>query len=202
MKKIKAANLVIIGASTGGPSALKELLSEIKINFPFAIIIVQHMTGKSTEILASQLDKAFEFKVKEAINEEEITAGTVFIAPGDRHLLIKSNGTFQISSAGEINGYRPCIDVTMQSAAQAFGCCVTGVILSGMGNDGTEGLTSIINSCGDTFAQSIETCVVSSMPNSAIKKNIVQKIGSPKEIGKWLIEPKVKKYLITGKLKK
>jgi len=127
-------SIVVIGASTGGPLALKDLLSSIvKANktFNFALVIVQHMPEKFTGILANQFDRLFPFSVREARDSEALTPGTVLIAPGDRHLLILPDKTVKITMTQEIKGCRPSIDVALQSAAQAFGSNTTGVILSG-----------------------------------------------------------------------
>lgn len=184
--------IVVIGASTGGPLALKALLAAMEetgfgIDSLFSVVIVQHMPEGFTEILAEQFDNMFSFKIKEAEHNEFTRRGTVFIAPGNRHLLIESDGRIQINMAEEVKGHRPSIDVTMQSAAQSFGNRVTGVILSGMGDDGAKGMLSIKTRCGATYAQSSETCVIDTMPVSAIKQNIIEKIGSPADIGRWLI---------------
>lgn len=178
--------VVIIGASTGGPLALKELLGNLRVGFKFAIIIVQHMPEGFTNILAQQFDRLFPFPVRETASGEQPEPGTVLIAPGDRHLLFASDGSIQINKMDKINGNRPCIDVAMQSAAQIFGDRTAAVILSGMGVDGTQGMMAIKNNCGITFAQSAATSVVDSMPGSVVNKNLSQRVGSPEQIGHWL----------------
>jgi len=182
------SRLVVIGASTGGPLALKDLLSSLKEDFSFSIVIVQHMPKGFTAILAEQFDRLFSFPVSEARNREYLSSGTVLVAPADRHLLINSNGIVRITMTAEVNGHRPSIDVAMQSAAQTFGSDTAGVLLSGMGIDGIQGLTAIKHNCGATFAQSKETCVIDTMPYGAIKQGIVERVGSPAEIGGWLTE--------------
>lgn len=189
--KTKFYQIVIIGASTGGPLALKALLTALGKetafrNNPFPVIIVQHMPEGFTEILATQFNRIFPFPVKEAADGDGLSAGTVLVAPGNRHLIVKMDGTVGITNAPEINGHRPSIDVTMQSAAHAFGNHVTGVILSGMGDDGAQGLLAIKSNCGKTFAQTRDSCVIDTMPYSAIRLGIVQQIGDPEEIGRWL----------------
>ncbi|MDM8523352.1 chemotaxis-specific protein-glutamate methyltransferase CheB [Desulfococcaceae bacterium HSG8] len=185
--KSPASKIVVIGASTGGPLALKSLLSSLGRNFPFPLVIVQHMPEGFTKILSEQFNRIFSFPVREARQGDALYPGTVIIAPGNRHLLILPNGTVQLSMTPAVNGHRPSVDVTMQSAAQVFGSYATGVILSGMGNDGARGLLAVSHHCGNTFAQSGETCVVDSMPASAIEKGIVERVGSPAEIGRWLL---------------
>ena len=182
------SHLVVVGASTGGPLALKDLLSSLKEDFPFPLLIVQHMPEGFTATMAAQFDRLFSFPVREAAQDEPLSPGTVLVAPGDRHLLISPEGNIQISRGSAINGHRPSIDVAMQSAAQAFGRYTTGVLLSGMGTDGTQGLLAIRHNGGATLAQSKETCVINTMPESAVRKGIVQQVGSPLEIGRWLTE--------------
>ena len=185
------ARIVIIGASTGGPLALKDLLSSLgkmekfKTD-PFPVVIVQHMPEGFTAILAAQFDRLFPFPVREAEQGDFLSPGTVLIAPGDRHLLICPDYTILLNMAPPVNGQRPSVDVTMQSAAQVFRLYTTGVILSGMGDDGTQGLVAIKNNCGITFAQTEETCVVDTMPSSATEKGVVERTGSPADIGRWV----------------
>ena len=180
------SGVVIVGASTGGPLALKALLGSLPNHFPFALIIVQHMPEGFTSTLAAQFDRLFPFPVMEACQGELLSPGKVLLAPGDCHLVICSDGSVLITRAEKINDVRPSIDVTMQSAAQIFGKRVTGVVLSGMGSDGTQGLLTIKRHGGTTYAQSIETCVIQSMPETAIEKGVVRRVGTPAEIGSWL----------------
>ena len=182
------SGLVVIGASAGGPVALKDLLSSLRIDFSFPLVIVQHMPEGFTAVLASQFNRQFSFPVREAVHGDYLSPGTVMIAPGNRHFLICSDGATQTSLTPAVNGHRPSIDVTMQSAAQIFGSYTTGVLLSGMGIDGIQGLLAIKQKCGTTFAQSRETCVIDTMPYTAIKKGIVQRVGSPTDIAHWLTE--------------
>ncbi len=198
---LASERIVVVGASTGGPLALKEMLSSLDPAFNFPMVIVQHMPERFTAILASQFGRIFPFPVKEASHGSPMIPGTVLIAPGNRHVLISSDHCVHLSSAPEVNGHRPSIDVTMQSAARIFSSRCIGVILSGMGHDGAEGLLAIYSSSGMTFAQSSESCVVDSMPMSAIQKGIVHYTGSPAEIGRWLTEKTLKKSPAAIKVK-
>jgi two-component system chemotaxis response regulator CheB len=182
----RVSPLVIVGSSTGGPLALKILLSTLEQDFPFAMIIVQHMPEGFTATLAAQFDRLYPFPVREARPGEILTPGTVLVAPGDRHLIIRGDGSVLISKVGKIKGSRPSIDAAMQSAARTHGRSLTGVILSGMGTDGSEGMAAIRRCGGSTYAQSQETCVIASMPKAAVEEGVVQRIGSPAEIGSWL----------------
>lgn len=181
-----ATRVAVVGASTGGPLAVKALLSSLKAEFDFSVLIVQHMPGGFTSILAEQFDRSFPFPVKEAADGDFMIPGAAYIAPGDRHLLVERGGVIRVEDSREINGHRPSIDVAMQSAAQVFGSNTIGVVLSGMGDDGTQGMLAIKHNCGTMFAQSPETCVIDSMPDSAIANVPVQKVGTPEDIGKWL----------------
>ena len=179
---------VVVGASTGGPLAIKELLTSLNENFSFAMIIVQHMPEGFTATFASQLDRLFPFSVREAVDNEPLRPGEVVIAKGDHHLIIRSDGRVQITREAAVHGYRPSINATMQSAAHTFGNDVTGVILSGMGDDGANGMLTIKHQGGRTFAQSLASCVLETMPETVIKQGIADRVGTPAEIGGWLCE--------------
>lgn len=181
--------LVLVGASTGGPLAVRALLSALPPSPPFPVVIVQHIPAGFTALLADQLDRRLPFPVFEARDGDFLAAGIAFVAPGDRHLLIRPDGTVSVTASAPVrDGHRPSADVTFQSAAMAFGSRVTGIILSGMGDDGTRGLATIAANRGTTYVQAPETCVVESMPRAAIAQNIVQRVGSPDEIGRWLLD--------------
>jgi two-component system chemotaxis response regulator CheB len=180
--------LVVVGASTGGPLALRELLSALGRDFPFAIVIVQHMPPGFTAAMAAHFDRLFPFPVREAGRGDWLRPGAVLVAPGDRHLVIDSKGRVFLSAAAGRRGYVPSIDVTMESAAQRSGRYATGVLLSGMGGDGVQGLKEILSHGGRTFAQSRETCVIDSMPAAAIERGVAHRVGSPAQIADWLSE--------------
>lgn len=184
--------VVVIGASTGGPVALRELLGVLSADFPLPIVIVQHIPEAFTDILASQLDRNVPLRVKEADNAERLRHGFVYVAPGDHHLLFHSSGRIKLNRGPAINGHRPAIDVTMQSAAQLFGADTIGVVLTGMGADGTLGLVAIHAKGGKTFAQDAATCVVNGMPQRAIERGVVEYVGTPHQIATQL-QTKVKR---------
>jgi len=182
------SNLIVIGASTGGPVAIKELLLFLNCDFFFPIVIVQHMPERFTAILANQLNQQFSFCVREASHGEYLTPGVIFVAPGGRHLLICPDRSVDLTMKPAVNGYRPSIDVTMESAARVYGLHATGILLSGMGTDGINGLAAIKQNNGTTYAQSKETCVIDVMPCMAVQKGVVQQVGSPADIAHWLNE--------------
>ena len=183
-----ASELLIIGASTGGPTALRELLAQLPRDFSLPIVIVQHMPAAFTGVLAAPLDRHLELKVREAWDNDPLLPGTVLIAPGGRHLKIQPDNTVALFDAPKVLGHRPSIDVTMKSAVQAIGGRVAGVILTGMGEDGATGLAEIHSAGGATFAQQGDTCVVNGMPGKAIELGAADNVGSPIEIGRQLAE--------------
>ena len=181
-------DVVVIGASTGGPAALRELLCELPADFPLPIIVVQHLPPTFTNALAMQLDRQLELTVKEATHGDALEPGVVLIAPGDQHLLVSSELTIELNDGPKIDGNRPAIDVTLQSVTQTCGSRAIGVLLTGMGEDGANGLSLLKKKGGTTFAQSEESCVVFGMPRRAIELDAAQHIGSPQEIGLQLAE--------------
>jgi two-component system chemotaxis response regulator CheB len=182
------SHLIVIGGSTGGPLALKEMLFFLSIDFFIPIVIVQHIPERFSAILADQLNQQFSFCVREASHGEYLTPGVIFVAPGGKHLLICPDRRVDLNLEPAVNGYRPSIDVTMESAAQVYGLNATGILLSGMGADGIKGLAAIKQNNGTTYAQSKETCVIDVMPCMAVQKGVVQKVGSPADIAHWLNE--------------
>jgi two-component system chemotaxis response regulator CheB len=180
------SGVVVIGASTGGPVALRELLSNLPADFPAAVIIVQHMPATFTGVLAAQLDRQVPFKVKEAEVGDRLQPGLVLVAPGGYHLLLRPDSQVELNQGPEIEGHRPSIDVTMQSVAQLYGARAKGVVLTGMGNDGSLGLVSIRAKGGKTFAQDADSCVVNGMPRRAIEKGIVDHVAPPAKIARLL----------------
>jgi two-component system chemotaxis response regulator CheB len=180
------SGVVVIGASTGGPVALRELLSNLPADFPAAVIIVQHMPATFTGVLAAQLDRQVAFKVKEAEAGDRLQPGLALVAPGGYHLLLRPDSQVELNQGPEIEGHRPSIDVTMQSVAQLYGTRAKGVVLTGMGNDGSLGLVSIRAKGGKTFAQDANSCVVNGMPQRAIEKGVVDHVAPPAKIARLL----------------
>ncbi len=179
--------IIVIGASTGGPVALRQMLSALPPDFPHTILIVQHLPASFTTVLAEQLNEQVSLSVKEALDGDQLTRSTVFITPGGAHLQIDDNGTVKFFEGEQINGYRPSINVTMQSVAEAFGARARGILLTGAGGDGVEGLAAIRHFGGKTFAQAPETCAVESMPQRAIETGVVDHVAAPEHIARLLL---------------
>lgn len=182
------ADLVVIGASTGGPLALRLLIAELPSDLRLPVMIVQHIPASFTGVLAAQLDRHSRLPVREAESGERLAAGQVYVAPGGRHLLIGRDGRLALAPGPEVGGHCPSVDVTLQSAAQAFGSRTIGVLLSGMGSDGVEGLRAVRAKGGRTFAQDAASCVVAGMSQRAIEAGLVDVVASPPELGRLLGE--------------
>jgi len=171
--------IIAIGISTGGPNALQFVLSQIPADFQSTIIVVQHMPEGFTEMFAKRLDECCALEIQEARSGDLLLAGRVLICPGNRHIMVRRmpRGDMVVLSDGPpVNGHRPSADVLFHSVAQEFGLTVVGVLMTGMGDDGAEGLGAIKAAGGMTIAQSEDTCVVSGMPRAAILKGYANKI--------------------------
>ena len=174
-----ATKVVAIGISTGGPQALQYLLPQLPADFPGTILIVQHMPDNFTEMFARRLDEACAIRVKEAQSGDLLQAGRALICPGNRHMKIKKmqlGDVVVLNEEAKVNGHRPSVDVLFHSVAEEFGNRSVGVIMTGMGDDGAEGLGAIKVAGGVTIAQSEESCVVYGMPKAAIERSYATRI--------------------------
>jgi two-component system chemotaxis response regulator CheB len=183
--------VIAIGISTGGPNALQYLLSQIPGDFPAAFVIVQHMPEGFTEMFARRLDECCALEVQEAKSGDLLLAGRALICPGNRHMMVRRmpRGEMVVLSDGPtINGHRPSVDVLFHSVAQEFALTAVGLIMTGMGDDGAEGLGAIKAAGGITLAQSEETCVVSGMPRAAMLKGYVNKVLPLDGIAAYLVK--------------
>ncbi len=170
--------VIAIGASTGGTEALKTVLTRMPPNAP-GIVVVQHMPAKFTTSFSERLDSLCSMEVKEAADGDSVINGRVLIAPGNYHMLLRRSGTryyVQVKQGPMIHHQRPSVDVLFKSAAKHAGRNCLGIILTGMGADGAEGLLTMKEAGARTLAQNEETCVVFGMPKEAIKLGAVEKV--------------------------
>jgi two-component system chemotaxis response regulator CheB len=170
--------LIVVGASTGGTDAIRELLLHLPPDSP-GVLITQHMPAGFTKSFAARLDSLCRLTVKEAEDRERVQAGHVYIAPGDRHLRVLRNGTGYLTSldAGEpVNRHRPSVEVLFRSAAQQAGANVIGVMLTGMGKDGAAAMREMKCAGAYNFAQDEQSCVVFGMPREAIAAGAVDEV--------------------------
>jgi two-component system chemotaxis response regulator CheB len=187
---VAPSRIIAVGISTGGPNALQYLLTQIPADFPAAIVIVQHMPEGFTDMFARRLDECCALDVQEAKSGDLLVAGRVLICPGNRHMMVRRMPRGEmvvLSDSPPINGHRPSVDVLFHSVAQEFGLTAVGVLMTGMGEDGAEGLGAIKAAGGMTIAQSEETCVVSGMPRAAILKGFASKVLPLDSMGSYLV---------------
>lgn len=187
--RVPATGVVVIGASTGGPVALRQLVSELPADFPRPVVVVQHIPRSFTRALAQQLDRHTPLTVGPAEDGATLRSGHIYIAPGNVHLLLTSDGSMHYNLGPTIHGHRPAIDITMQSAARAFGDRACGVLLTGMGVDGADGMRAIHLAGGVTLAQDEASSVVWGMPQRAYQQGSVSRLATPPEIARQLALP-------------
>ena len=167
--------LIVIGASTGGTEAIKEILVKLPADAP-AILVTQHMPENFTKSFADRLNSLCKISVKEAEHNERILPGHAYIAPGNSHLLLKRSGTHYIAELNQgplVNRHRPSVDVLFRAAANIAGANALGIILTGMGKDGMQGMLEMRQAGSYTIAQDEASCVVFGMPKEAIAAGAV-----------------------------
>ncbi len=168
--------VVVLAASTGGPATLMQLVPQFAVGFPAALLVVQHMPGAFTSQFAEQLASVSQLPVKQAENGEFLRAGQVYVCPGDNHLRVVAPGRVALDGGPRIGGYRPSIDVALESISALTGRNATVVILTGMGNDGARGAMAIQENGGLVLAQDESTSVIFGMPAEAIKTGAVEQV--------------------------
>ncbi|APX93002.1 chemotaxis response regulator protein-glutamate methylesterase [Halomonas sp. 1513] len=186
---ITSEKLLIIGASTGGTEAIRQVLEPLPANSP-AILITQHMPGGFTRSFAERLDKLCRITVKEAQDGERVLPGHAYIAPGDQHLeLVRSGANYvaRLNDGPPVNRHRPSVDVLFDSAAKHAGRNAIGVLLTGMGKDGARGLLTMRQAGAVTLAQDEASCVVFGMPREAIALGGASEVVSLDEIAPRLM---------------
>jgi two-component system chemotaxis response regulator CheB len=170
--------VVCIGASTGGTQSLQAVLEELPADCP-GIVIVQHMPEKFTEAFARRLDSLCAVEVKEAANGDTVLRGRVLIAPGNRHTLLQRAGAryyVEVRDGPLVSRHRPSVDVLFRSAAHSAGSNAVGIIMTGMGDDGAQGLLEMRQAGAYTIAQDEASCIVFGMPKEAIGRGAAEKV--------------------------
>lgn len=180
--------VVVIGASTGGPPALAVILKALPPDFPFPIAIVQHIAPGFVTGLAQWLNRDAPFSAKVATNEEFLKAGTVYLAPDNAHLEIGADKKILLSDGPPVRGHRPSVDRLMESAARSYGRQTVGVLLTGMGSDGAEGLKRIRAAGGKTIVQDEATSLVFGMPKEAILRGAAEIVSPLEKIPEEIVQ--------------
>jgi two-component system chemotaxis response regulator CheB len=182
--------LLVIGASTGGPNAIAQILSTLPGEFPVPIVIAQHMPPLFTKMFAERLDSQGSLRVREATSGGTLEPGTVWLAPGDFHVVVQGHAsrmTVHVHQGPPENSCRPSVDVLFRSAAEVYGPGVLGVVLTGMGMDGLRGAERIREAGGQMVVQDEATSVVWSMPGSVALAGLANKVVALDHMGAELL---------------
>ncbi len=179
INKMKSIDVLAIGISTGGPNALRTMLPQFPADFPLPILIVQHMPPGFTREFAKGLHDICPMTVKEAEDEDAISVGTIYIAPGNKHMTVTDSGGLKVIKLNDdapVLGHRPSVEVLFDSVAEQYGNRVISVIMTGMGKDGAKGIKKIWSNGGITLAQDEKSCVVFGMPKVAIDSGAIDEV--------------------------
>lgn len=183
-------NAVVIGTSTGGPIALRELIPKLPNNLGVPVLVVQHMPPKYTQSLASRIGEASQLPVHEAVDGMKIEANHVYIAAGGAHMgLARRLGDVVVRTSDEPpeHNCRPAVDYTFRAACQIYSGNLLGVILTGMGRDGTEGCRMIKQLGGTVLAQHPEGCIVYGMPKVVVEEQLADRVVPLEKIASWIV---------------
>ena len=168
--------VVVIASSTGGPATLMKFVPMFPKDFPAAVILVQHMPGNFTSQFAQQLSEIAQIRIKDAEQGETLQPSTFYVCPGSHHLRVTLTGRITLDDGPRIAGYRPCADVSMETAAAFAGPMTIGVVLTGMGNDGCQGVQKVKSAGGHVIAQDESSSVIFGMNAEAIKTGCVDQV--------------------------
>lgn len=185
----KQPKILIIGASTGGPVALAEVLIALPANFPLPIVLVQHMPENFTKAFAERLNKQCNIRVREAVDGDQLQPGLALLAPGGKQLMLdkRNGGSVRILPDDERVNYKPSLDITFGSAANTYADKVLGVVLTGMGSDGCNGARLLKDAGSALWSQDEASCVIYGMPMAVARAGLTDKVLSLKEIGPRLV---------------
>jgi two-component system chemotaxis response regulator CheB len=181
--------VIAVGASTGGTEALRVFLADLPTDCP-PVVIVQHMPEVFTRAFAERLNKECSIRVEEAQEGGRLQTGQALIAPGNRHMLVNRSGeelVIQVTDGPLVSRHRPSVDVLFRSVAASVGAQAVGVIMTGMGDDGAQGLCEMREAGAATVAQDEATCVVFGMPKEAIARGAVNAVVPLEQIANWVL---------------
>ena len=182
------AQAIVIGASAGAFDALSMILPALPEDYPLPVVVVVHLPRDKDSILAELLNAKCQMKAREAEDKEFLRPGTIYIAPPDYHLLVEKDQSLSLSSEEEVLFSRPSIDVLFETAADAFGKNVTGIILTGANEDGAKGLKAIVDAKGHAIVQQPSMASAPMMPQAALKECPEAEILSLEDIALYLKE--------------
>ena len=177
----------VLGASLGGPQAVKRFLERLPGELPVAFLLAQHIGATFVPLLAEQMQRSTRLRVQVAENGDVLQAGRVYLVPVDRRLRLGAQGSIRLTAEPIPGSYRPSIDDVMREAAEAFPGRAHAIVFSGMGEDGAQGARRIHECGGTVFAQSADSCVISSMPDAARRTGAVRFSGNPEALAERLL---------------
>lgn len=181
--------LIVIGASTGGPVALTEVLMNLPVDFPVPIVLVQHMPENFTKAFAERLDRQCQIRVREAVDGDLLEPGLALLAPGGKQLMLdkRKGGCVRILPDDERVTYKPSLDITFGSAANVYADNVLGIVLTGMGSDGSKGARLLKDAGSSIWSQDEASCVIYGMPMAVARANLTDKVLALKDVGPRLV---------------
>lgn len=181
--------ILVIGASTGGPVALAEVLITLPANFPLPIVLVQHMPENFTKAFAERLNKQCKIQVREAVDGDQLQPGLALLAPGGKQLMLdkRNGGSVRVLPDDDRVTYKPSLDITFGSAANTYADKVLGVVLTGMGSDGCKGAGILKQMGSSLWSQDEASCVIYGMPMAVARAGFTDKVLSLKDIGPRLV---------------
>ena len=171
----KKIDIVLLGASTGGPKVLYDLITSLPGDLNVPVAVVQHMPAEFTKVFADRINENSNLRVKEAENDEKLLKNTVYIAPGGYHMTISVN-TIKLDTTPQIHGVRPAVDKLFMSAADCYNGNILSCIFTGMGHDGAEGVKKIKSKGGYVLCQDEATSVIYGMPKAAFETGCVDMV--------------------------
>jgi len=180
------SGIIVIGASAGGPAALQTLFSSLDRNLPVPVVVVQHIEKGFASGFAEWLGSHSSIPVKIADDGETLVPGTAYLPPGDFHIILKTPETVGLSKGIPQHGLRPAVDVLFHSAARLYGSSSIGILLSGMGRDGANGLLAMKNAGAFTIVQDEASSLVYGMPGEAVRLGAACSICSPSRMSKLI----------------
>lgn len=182
----KAETVWVLGASLGGPQALKEFLTHLSDQLPFAFVIAQHIGKPFVPLLAEQLSRITRLRIQPAEAGRVLRAREVVVVPVDRRFALAADGQVELRDEPIRPPYRPCIDEVMEDIARHYGPRCNAIVFSGMGEDGALGAVAVTEAGGQVWAQSADSCVISSMPDATRRRGVVRFSGAPRELADHL----------------
>jgi two-component system chemotaxis response regulator CheB len=186
----RRVDVVAVGASTGGPNALAELLPTFPADWTVPIVMVQHMPAEFTARLAERLSEKSRLRVREGVEGELVSAAQAWVAPGDHHLLVRREGKavrLALNQDPPVNSCRPAVDVLFRSAAEVYGPGVLAVVLTGMGQDGLRGCECVRSAGGEVLVQDEASSVVWSMPGAVAKAGLADQVLPLERLGEEIL---------------